>query len=440
MHNAPMDEQTSIPKHKLTRAASLGKAGVKIGANYLRYYGRKALTGDDSRETLHRDNAEDSYEAFSKLKGGPLKVAQMLSIDKNLLPAAYSEEFSKAQYSAPPLSYPLVARTFRRELGQNPDEIFDSFTRSAVSGASIGQVHRASKDGKQYAVKVQYPGVADSLQSDLRLVKPLAMKMFNLDSKSLEPYLKEVEARLIEETDYCLELKRAQSLIEQSSHLPNTRFPQYHPEYSSAKIITMDWMQGETLDKFADSEVSQERRNIIGQALWDFYHHQVHALRVFHADPHPGNFLVEGDDLIVLDFGCVKALEDDFYKKFFALLSRSCFTDEAVLLDKLIELELVLPEDGPRERALLLDVYQESIELLARPFHTETFDFGDEAYMRAIYEFGEKSSSNKELQKINNARGSAHALYVNRAYFGLYNLMARLKARVVTELPAVVAL
>lgn len=100
----------------------------------------------------------------------------MLSIDRNLLPPAYATQFAKAQYSAPPLSYPLVVRTFRRVFGKQPPQIFSSFSKTAAHGASIGQVHRASKDGHEYAVKVQYPGVADSLRTDIRGLKPIALE------------------------------------------------------------------------------------------------------------------------------------------------------------------------------------------------------------------------------------------------------------------------
>ena len=115
-----MKEQTSIPKHKLGRAASLAGAGVKVGVNYLRYKGTKVLTGKDEKDKFHERTAADTYKTFSKLKGGPLKLAQMLSMDKNMIPAQYSDEFSKAQYSAPPLSYPLVVKTFQREVGKSP--------------------------------------------------------------------------------------------------------------------------------------------------------------------------------------------------------------------------------------------------------------------------------------------------------------------------------
>jgi len=196
-----MNEQTSIPKGKIGRAAALAGAGARIGRNYASYHTRKFLSGNDDREALHRANATDTYRTLSRLKGGPLKVAQMLSIDTALLPTAYATEFAQAYYSAPPLSYPLVERTFQREFGRGPADLFDEFSRQAVSGASIGQVHKARLGDRWLAVKVQYPGVADSLRNDMRIVKPLAMRLFSLSASDIEPYMKEVEARLLEAFD-----------------------------------------------------------------------------------------------------------------------------------------------------------------------------------------------------------------------------------------------
>jgi len=152
----------------VARAAAIATTGVRIGANYARYHGERLIGRADGRSRLHEANARDAYGAFSRLKGGPLKVAQMLSIDKNLLPEPYAKQFSQAQYQAPPLSYPLVAQVFRRDFGKTPDRIFERFDRDAVSGASIGQVHRARIGDHEFAVKVQYPGGAESLDSDER--------------------------------------------------------------------------------------------------------------------------------------------------------------------------------------------------------------------------------------------------------------------------------
>jgi predicted unusual protein kinase regulating ubiquinone biosynthesis (AarF/ABC1/UbiB family) len=430
-----MSEQRSIPRHKISRALALANSGARMSGNYLKYRAKKALTGNDDRDALHAANAADSYATLSHLKGAPLKIAQMLSIDQNLLPQPYAKEYAKAQYSAPPLSYPLVAKTFRQAFGKGPEVLFERFEKSAVSGASIGQIHRAWLDGKPLAVKVQYPGVADSLKSDLRLVRPIAMRLFDLKAAELDYYMSEVEERLLEETDYQLELKRSIELSQASAHLPGLRFPQYHPELSRQRILTMDWMDGEPLDRFADSCTDLDTRNAVGQALWNFYHFQVHSLRIFHADPHPGNFLVHKGKLCVLDFGCVKAIPDDFYHAYFRLLDAEIVQNSQRFDQALRELTLLLPNDKPDEQNLLRAIFRESVELLGQPFQTSEFDFGDPAYMEKIRNFGERTGNDKRLKKLNSARGSRHSLYVNRAYFGLYGLMTRLRAVIRTEMP-----
>lgn len=428
-----MKEQTSIPKHKLGRAASLAGAGMKVGVNYLRYKGTKALTGRDEKDKFHERTAADTYKTFSKLKGGPLKLAQILSMDRNMIPEQYSDEFSKAQYSAPPLSYPLVVRTFQREVGKSPTEMFDTFTNKAAAGASIGQVHKATKDGETYAVKVQYPGVADSLHSDLAIVKPIAMKLFQLEAKAIDPYMHEVESKLIEETDYELELRRSVDLAERSSELEITRFPKYFPEYSSKKILTMEWVDGLQLDQYAESDAPQEEKNKIAQALWDFYAHQIHTLRVFHADPHPGNFLVKDGELWVLDFGCVKEVGDDFYEAYFRLMEPDVFQDKEKLEVALYDVGLLIEEDDGPTVKKLLEIFQESIALLNKPYLAGVYDFGDEGFFQELAAFGERTRNDKELQAINSARGKADALYLNRTFFGVYNLMGLLKAEVNTS-------
>jgi predicted unusual protein kinase regulating ubiquinone biosynthesis (AarF/ABC1/UbiB family) len=150
------------------------KTGAQIGGNYIKHYSKKMLDPSMTKEQLHEDNAEDVYNALSELKGSALKVAQMLSMEKNVLPRAYVNKFALAQYSAPPLSGPLIVQTFVKQFGKTPQQIFDTFNMQSTRAASIGQVHEATKGGQKLAVKIQYPGVAESIKSDLKLVKPIA--------------------------------------------------------------------------------------------------------------------------------------------------------------------------------------------------------------------------------------------------------------------------
>jgi predicted unusual protein kinase regulating ubiquinone biosynthesis (AarF/ABC1/UbiB family) len=431
-----MKEQSSIPTSKVARASKFVSTGAKVGGNYVKHYARRFITGDNSREDLDQANAEDIYGSLSELKGSALKVAQMLAMDKNILPTAYQNQFSMAQYSAPPLSYPLVVKTFKEQLGKSPTEAFESFTKSAVNAASIGQVHKGTIGDKEFAIKVQYPGVAGSVRSDLKLVKPFALRLVKLNEQELDHYMEEVEERLLEETDYKLELLRSKQISEACAHIPNLTFPRYYSELSSERILTMDWLQGLHLKEFLKTNPSQNLRNQIGQAMWDFYNHQVHNLLQVHADPHPGNFLMmENGSLGVIDFGCVKVIPEDFYKTYFQLMREDLLWKEEELIAAFHDLYFLYEDDPADYKVLYIDVFKQMMQLLGAPFHKESFDFADEEYFKKIFDLGEGISKRKEFKNSKHPRGSRHGLYINRTYFGLYNLLHDLGAEVTTTKP-----
>ncbi|MGM0636141.1 MAG: ABC1 kinase family protein [Bacteroidota bacterium] len=420
-----------IPTGKFSRTSKLVSTGAKIGGNYLKYYSKKAFNPELDRSELDESNATDIYDSLKDLKGSALKVAQMLSMEKNMLPNAYVEKFSLAQFSVPPLSGPLVRKTFKKYLGKYPEDLYDNFTPESVNAASIGQVHQAHKDGKKLAVKIQYPGVAESISSDLKLVKPVALKMFNIKGKDADKYFKEVESKLLEETDYILEIEQSKKISEACSEIPNLLFPKYYPALSSEKIITMDWMQGIHISEFAKTDFSKEAGNQIGQALWNFYMYQIHHLKEVHADPHPGNFLVNDQhQLIAIDFGCVKQIPDDFYIPYFELAIPENIENDSFFEKKLVELEILKTSDQAEEKAFFKKIFYEMLSLFTQPFHSESFDFGDDVFWNNIADLSEKFSSDKQLRKMDGSRGSKHFLYINRTFFGLYNLLNDLNAEI----------
>jgi predicted unusual protein kinase regulating ubiquinone biosynthesis (AarF/ABC1/UbiB family) len=428
-----MKEQTSIPTGKVERASRFVATGLKVGGNYLKHYTKKLIDPSTTKEELHADNAEDIYDTLSGLKGSALKVAQMLSMDKGMLPRAYTERFAMSQYSAPPLSGPLVVNTFVKTLGKPPSQLYDRFEMQASNAASIGQVHKAAKWGKDLAVKIQYPGVANSVKSDLRIVKPFALRIVGMNEVDMDKYFDEIEGKLLEETDYRLELRRSIEVSAQCAHIKNLLFPGYYPELSSDRIITMDWLQGYHLKEFLERHPSQEVRNSIGQALWDFYQFQVHQLKKVHADPHPGNFLMRDDGTVaVFDFGCIKEIPEDFYLNYFLLTNKEVLKDEVRRREIYTNLEMIHPTDTEKEIVFFSQLFQKMIDMLTLPFTRATFDFGDESYFTAIYKYMEDLSNLKEVRESKVARGSRHSLYVNRTYFGLYSILSDLKANIVT--------
>ncbi|WP_436486994.1 ABC1 kinase family protein [Chitinophaga sp. ARDCPP14] len=428
-----MKEQSNIPTSKVERAGKFVTTGFKVGTNYIKHYTRKLMDPSTTKEELHQDNAADIYDTLSNLKGSALKVAQMLSMDKGMLPKAYTEKFAMSQYSAPPLSGPLVVNTFVKTLGKSPSQLYDQFDLQASNAASIGQVHKATKDGKKLAVKIQYPGVANSVKSDLRIVKPFAIRIVGMNEVDMDKYFDEIESKLLEETDYKLELRRSMDLSRECAHIPNLKFPGYYPEMSSDRIITMDWLDGQHLKEFLLTTPSQEVRDKIGQALWDFYQFQVHSLKQVHADPHPGNFLMRPDGTVgIFDFGCVKEIPEDFYENYFLLVDKEVLKDEKRRHQIYTNLEMIHPSDSPKEVEFFSGLFQHMIDLLTLPFTLDNFDFGNEVYFNEIYAYMDELYNMKEIRDSKVARGSRHSLYINRTYFGLYSILSDLKANVIT--------
>jgi predicted unusual protein kinase regulating ubiquinone biosynthesis (AarF/ABC1/UbiB family) len=425
-----MKSVDSIPISKLERASKIVSTGAKVGVNYLKYYSQRlSKTETEAKDILNKNNAEDIYSGLKQLKGSALKVAQMLSMEKNLLPRAYVDKFSLSQFSVPPLSAALVERTFKKYFGLPPSEVFDEFDPNSVNAASIGQVHIAKKYKKKLAVKIQYPGVAESVKSDLALVKPIALKMFNIKGNGADKYFKEVEDKLNEETDYSLEIKQSQQIVEACEKIPNILFPRYYPKLSTERILTMDFMEGKHLSEFVKTNNDQKKLNKIGQALWDFYMHQIHNLKKVHADPHPGNFLINKfSKLIALDFGCMKSIPESFYKPYFELANKSILNNPTKFSEKLHELEILNNNDTRQEILFFTDMFYDLLSIFTLPFQNEYFDFSDPDFFGKIGDLAERYSKSTDLKKFNNNRGSKHFIYMNRTFFGLYNLMFDLQA------------
>jgi len=425
-----METIDQIPITKIQRATKIVKTGAKVGVNYIKYYGnRLTQEQEQAKKTLNNANANDIYDGLKNLKGSALKVAQMLSMEKSIMPAAYVEKFSLSQFSVPPLSPALVNKTFRKYFGKSAHEIFDKFDTTSVNAASIGQVHQAEKDGKKIAVKIQYPGVAGSINSDLSLIKPIAIRMFNIKGKDSDKYFKEVEEKLIDETNYILEVDQSIEIAKACKHIPNMKFPEYYKEYSTDRIISMEWMNGLHLTEFASQNNDPVLANKIGQALWDFYMYQIHVLRKMHADPHPGNFLVSKEqELIALDFGCMKSLPDEFYYPYFTLSEKENINNRSLFEKKLYELEILRSDDSKKELDFFKEVFYDLLSLFTQPFHTDYFDFSNKTFFDALSNMAQEFAQKTELRKYNGNRGSKHFIYVNRTFFGLYNLMHTLKA------------
>ena len=186
----------------------------------------------------------------------------------------------------------------------------------------------------------------------------------------------------------------------------------------------------------ATTAFSQEDGNLLGQALWDFYMFQIHQLRKVHADPHPGNFLIQQESkgetpkLVAIDFGCIKTIPDSFYVPYFELAKNECLANEALFMTKLHELEILTPTDTAEEISYFKALFHEMLSLFTAPFNQDVFDFGDPEFWGRIASLSERYANDPQIRKMNGNRGSKHFLYINRTFFGLFNLLYDLKAKV----------
>ncbi|MCP4120299.1 MAG: AarF/ABC1/UbiB kinase family protein [Bacteroidetes bacterium] len=425
------DNKNKIPSGKAQRAGRFFKTGMKVSGNYLKHYSKKALKQEVNRSDLDRKNADDIFKMLTKLKGTALKIAQMLSLDNGLLPKEYTDKFKEAQYKNEALSGPLIINTFQKYTGHSPYELFDKFNPNSLLAASIGQVHEAWKDGVRLAVKVQYPGVADSIHSDINMVKPVFLRAFNIKSEVIDEYLVEVVDKLVEETDYETELANGVSLSEQCAGLDYVTFPKYFPDWSGKKVLTMEWLEGVALTDYIQSDAPQPEKDKVGQMLLDFIHFQVHHLKRFHADMHPGNFFVMPDGKLgVLDFGCVKKLPESFYHDYFSMIKAGLAGDDVLLRSYLLKLDFMRESDTPELEKMYYDASSRTIGILAKPLGSDTFYFGSKEYFKGLTDFGLEMKDNKEFRKPHAFRGPKDAIYLHRAYFGLYNVLHELNATV----------
>lgn len=419
---------SDFPSSKFERSKIIAKTGIKVGTNYAQRYLKKKVSGKDgnSRE-FHTNNAKQVFKEFTKLKGTALKIAQGMSMDQGFLPEEFAEVMSQAQYSVPPINKALVRSIIKNELGAYPEQLFSSFEADAFAAASIGQVHRAElKDGRKVAVKIQYPNVRETINSDMAVAKTLAKRIIK-NSGSIDPYFEEIKRTLLEETDYKHEGSQIDKFRERFGS-DKILIPEWIQDHSTQKVLTMSFIEGRHLGEFLKENPSQEARNHFGQLLWDFFHEEIRVGGYVHADTHPGNFLFTYDGRLgVIDFGCVKKFPQDFFINYLKLLPTHLANDEEAIRDLYIQLEVINTESKTPEREEEYYNFARNYGIMfSKPYRYNSFDFSDPAYDQQIRHF------TKEAPLSNELRGSKHFIYTSRVHTGLYNILIKLGAQVDT--------
>jgi predicted unusual protein kinase regulating ubiquinone biosynthesis (AarF/ABC1/UbiB family) len=419
-----------FPSSKLERSALFAKTGLKVGKNYAKYLADRVTGRGGDAEARKRDlntqNAKDLFREFTHLRGTALKLAQSMSMDTGMMPDEFMEVMAEAQYNVPPMNRALVRKRIRDALGRMPELLFDEFESEAMAAASIGQVHRARlDDGRNVAVKVQYPNVRETVQSDLAVARTLFKRL--VGGGDIDSHFEEVRARLEEETDY---LNEADNIAFFAEQYPRDGIVTPEPvrEFTTETVLTMTFVDGYHLDAFLDKDPDQATRDHFGQLLWDFLHEQVAGNhRTLHADAHPGNFLFRDDgQLGVIDFGCVKTFPQAFRDDMLRLYRARMTDDEAAMDDLLRRLDILHDGLSAEMRDEIRRFFDDYGSLLVEPYRQSEFDFGDPAFRERLH------ASFQEASKLREVVGSPHFIFLNKALVGLLNLLTQLRPRIDT--------
>ena len=313
----PAVSRNELPSSSLERlikvSGLMGRVGTSLAFSRLQELARSGPMAQLHRSEALVRNAVRVVETLGEMKGGAMKIGQMLSLHADLLPPEAAEVLRALQKEAPRVPGEVMEYEVRGALGEAFDGLFESFDRESFAAASIGQVHRGRlRDGRDVAVKVQYPMIREIIESDLKNFRVVFRALFAMVSEvDFEPFWHEIRDRLREELDYLHEADNQRRLAEFHAGDPEIVIPAVIAEASTDRVLTMEFVEGIAPDQACSDRQPQVLRNAWGRKLFEFQLKGLFETRHLHADPNIGNFgFLPDGGIIVYDFGCVKRVPE----------------------------------------------------------------------------------------------------------------------------------
>jgi len=414
-------ESDGPPSSRLARLRRLAGLGAQLGSDAIAR-GVKRLAGAES-SLLSEGTAEKLVQTLGDLKGAAMKLGQVASMDPDLFPPEVRVLLARLQNEAPPMPFERVAAVLEEELGGRPEELFAVFEPVPMAAASLGQVHRARlHDGREVVVKIQYPGIDLALRSDIEnlglVVKTMALAHRALDGRQ---YFHELADELAHELDYSREGRLAREFARASAALPDVVVPEIVDERTSTRVLTMQYLPGQTLKAFLASGADNAERLRVSGLLIRAIHGAFLVDGTVHADPHPGNFLVMPDgQLGVLDFGSVKRFSRPFFEGhrdvFRRVLEREPI--DVLALVRRVGFTVDLPDDQARP------LLEELLHVAGRALDTPDYDFGNDTMAADTRRVVARHAG--QLLKV---RPPSEGVMFIRAFGGLHQNLRLLGAR-----------
>ena len=372
-----------------------------------------------AKSRLYEDIGVKIAETLGEMKGAVMKVGQIASQYKDIFPPEVAKAIAKLQRQAPAVPFSTIQYQIEREMGKPLAQVFKSFDPEPFAAASIGQVHRAVlPTGEPVVVKVQYPGVDEACESDLKQVR-LALRLtgvFKIDKKLQDKLFAEMQDSLSAELNYKIEAHNLQVFA--AFHAPldsKVIIPKVYPEYSTRRVLTLSEELGDSIE--TASTWSQELRNELGQRLFRLISQEVFYLHSFHTDPHPGNFAFRPDgSVVVYDYGSTKTLSPEIVEINKQLVQAAFARDIPALEQALVALHVRSDKGEIPE-----EFYKQWIDILISPLDGQ-YDFAkNTAHHDAVI------MAKKSLKYWDSFLPSAETMMLNRTISGQYWNMISLK-------------
>jgi predicted unusual protein kinase regulating ubiquinone biosynthesis (AarF/ABC1/UbiB family) len=374
------------------------------------------------REILFTQVGEQIANTLGEMKGAVMKVGQIASQFKDVFPKEIADALAKLQKESPPMPFGVIERQIRTELGKDPAEIFAFIDSKPFAAASIGQVHRArTHAGEEVVVKVQYPGVDQCVESDLKHLR-LALKLagvLKVDKEMLDEVFGEIRRSLIDELDYVKEAQNVRDFAAFHANDAKIIVPRVFDEYTSTRVLTLAYVPGDDIRAVQAPAYSQDVINELGHRLFKAISEQIYQLHAVHCDPHPGNFAFRTDgSLIIYDYGCVKHIKPEVAEAFRRVTVTALSGDYSAMDQALINMGVRNTENAPHIPA---DFYEPWVGIALAAFSDTPFDFGSAKLHEDAVKLARKS-----LKYWDAFQPNADTMLVDRAITGHYWTMKQL--------------
>ena len=415
---------TSAIERLLKLSGLAGRVGTSLAMARLLALVRSGPGAEVRRTGNLVRNAVRVVETLGEMRGAAMKVGQMLSLHADLLPPEAAEVLRALQREAPRVPAEVMEYEVRGSLGDRYDALFETFEREAFAAASIGQVHRARlRDGREVAVKVQYPLIREIIESDLKNLRVLFQALFALVSDlDFEPVWREIRDRLREELDYTREAQQMRRAATLHADIPEIVIPGVVEEASTDRVLTMEFVEAISPDAAVSELYDRELRDRWGRALFEFVLRNLFLHRHMHADPNFGNFAFRDDGaVIVYDFGCVKVVPDRIAEGF-AGITRAAIGRRPEVVPAILDRMGVRKRDGSPIARSITDPYLEILGEMYRDAPPYTFG-EDPGVYRRLFDLGLAN-----VGEASDLEFPEDLLFIDRTLGGMFGNLVRLRA------------